>query len=89
MWASSTTYTLNRAEAGAKNARSRRSRASSTSPWEAASISVTSMDTPRRIDTHCSHTPHGSGVGPFTQFRDAARMRADDVLPQPRGPLNR
>ena len=39
--------------------------------------------------THESHTPHGSGVGPLTQFRDLARMRALDVLPQPRGPLNR
>src|SRR5690349_10869177 len=38
---------------------------------------------------HELHSPHGSGVGPFTQFSERARMRADDVLPQPRGPLNR
>ncbi len=36
-----------------------------------------------------SHTPHGSGVGPFTQFSERARIRALVVLPQPRGPLNR
>ena len=33
--------------------------------------------------------PQGSGVGPFSQFRLRARMRALEVLPQPRGPLNR
>ena len=38
---------------------------------------------------HESQTPHGSGVGPCTQFSDRARMRALEVLPQPRGPLNR
>ena len=39
--------------------------------------------------TQCSQTPHGVGVGPVTQLSDAARMRALEVLPQPRGPLNR
>ena len=38
---------------------------------------------------HESHTLHGVGVGPFSQFNDRARMRADEVLPQPRGPENR
>ncbi|GAA3354318.1 hypothetical protein GCM10020366_10670 [Saccharopolyspora gregorii] len=33
--------------------------------------------------------PHGSGVGPCAQFSERARMRALDVLPQPRGPENR
>jgi hypothetical protein len=28
-------------------------------------------------------------VGPCSQLSERARMRADDVLPQPRGPLNR
>ena len=32
---------------------------------------------------------HGVGVGPRSQFSERARMRADDVLPQPRGPENR
>jgi hypothetical protein len=36
-----------------------------------------------------AQTPHGSGVGPDSQFSDRARMRALEVLPQPRGPLNR
>ncbi len=35
------------------------------------------------------HSPHGVGVGPCSQFRQRARMRALVVLPQPRGPLNR
>ena len=33
-----------------------------------------------------SHTPHGSAVGPLTQFSARARMRAVVVLPTPRGP---
>lgn len=33
--------------------------------------------------------PHGVGVGPCSQFRHLARMRALVVLPHPRGPLNR
>ena len=32
---------------------------------------------------------HGVAVGPCAQFNDRARMRADDVFPQPRGPENR
>src|SRR5688572_31349359 len=35
------------------------------------------------------HTPHGLAVGPCSQLSERARIRADDVLPQPRGPLNR
>ena len=40
---------------------------------------------PRRTRTR----PHGSGVGPFSQFSERARMRALEVLPQPRGPEKR
>src|ERR1700740_2475805 len=36
-----------------------------------------------------SHTPHGLAVGPCAQFNDRARMRADEVFPQPRGPENK
>src|SRR5699024_11523168 len=70
------------------NARPRRSRASSTPPCEAASISMTSMLPPPSgaSDTQDSHVPHGSGVGPCTQLSDRARMRALVVLPHPRGP---
>ena len=38
---------------------------------------------------HELHSPHGSGVGPFTQFSERAMMRALDVFPQPRGPEKR
>ena len=91
MCASSITYTLNRLATGAKKARSRRSRASSTPPWLAASISITSIEpgpsgARARQD---SHSPHGSGVGPFAQLSERARMRAEEVLPQPRGPEKR
>src|ERR687898_1308966 len=76
---------------GAKWAFSRRSRASSTRPWVAASSSTTSM-LPGPFganSTHDGHSPHGSGVGPFSQFSDRARIRALEVLPHPRGPENR
>ena len=38
---------------------------------------------------HDSHTPHGVGVGPCSQLSERARIRAEDVLPQPRGPEKR
>ena len=64
---------------------------SSTPPWEAASNSITSRlpGPPGASDTQDSHTPHGVDVGPCTQFSERAKMRADDVLPQPRGPEKR
>jgi hypothetical protein len=46
------------------------------------------MSRPSAISTHASQTPHGSGVGPFTQLSARARIRADVVLPTPRGPAN-
>jgi hypothetical protein len=52
----------------------------------AASISMTSMSRPSAISTHASHVPHGSAVGPVSQFSARARMRAVVVLPTPRGP---
>ncbi len=36
-----------------------------------------------------THTPQGSVVGPWMQFRHAARIFAIDVLPVPREPTNR
>ena len=39
------------------------------------------MSRPSAISTQASHSPHGSGVGPFTQFSARARMRAVVVLP--------
>ncbi len=44
------------------------------------------MSRPAAISRHASHTPHGSGVGPFSQFSPRARMRALVVFPTPRGP---
>ena len=54
----------------------------------AASISSTSMSRPSAISRQGSQAPHGSGVGPFSQFSIRARMRAVVVLPTPRGPAN-
>ena len=62
---------------------------SSTELLEAASISMTSSDVALAIETHESHTPQGSIVGPRSQFRHAARIFAIDVLPVPREPTNR
>ena len=91
MWASSMMNTLKRSRTGAKDARSRSSRASSTPPWLAASISTTSSEPapPRARSRQESQVPQGVSVGPCSQFRQRARMRAEVVLPQPRGPENR
>ncbi len=95
MWASSMMNTLYRSRLGAKVARSRSSRASSTPPWLAASISTTSRlpEPPRARSTHEGHSPQGVSIGCSGVFRwqlsVRARMRADVVLPQPRGPENR
>jgi hypothetical protein len=62
---------------------------SSTEFDEAASISATSSEVAEAIDVHDSQTPHGSIVGPRSQFRHAARIFAIDVLPVPREPTNR
>ena len=62
---------------------------SSTELFDAASISITSSEVALAIDTHESQTPHGSIVGPCTQFRQAARIFAVLVLPVPREPTNR
>ena len=62
---------------------------SSTELFDAASISITSSEVALAIETHESHVPHGDTVEPFTQFSDAARIFAIDVLPVPREPTNR
>src|SRR3954451_1450357 len=62
---------------------------SSTELLDAASISMTSSDVALAIETQLSQTPHGVTVGPCTQFSDAARIFAIDVLPVPREPTNR
>ena len=62
---------------------------SSTELLEAASISSTSSEVASAIERQESHTPQGVEVGPFTQFSDAARIFAIEVLPVPREPTNR
>src|ERR687886_2649444 len=62
---------------------------SSTELFDAASISITSSDVAFAMATHESQTPHGSTVGPRSQFRQAARIFAIDVLPVPREPTKR
>ena len=62
------------------------SRTLSTWVLVAASISMTSMSRPCAISTQASQVPQGSAVGPVTQFRPRARIRAVVVLPTPRGP---
>ena len=62
---------------------------SSTELFDAASISMTSSDVALAIETHESQTPQGVTVGPCSQFRQAARILAIDVLPVPREPTNR
>ncbi|CAM4172531.1 hypothetical protein HEMA109418_11195 [Helcobacillus massiliensis] len=91
MWASSMMNTLKRSRTGANEARSRSSRASSTPPWLAASISTTSrLPAPSRARSrHESQVPQGVSVGPSAQFRQRARILAEVVLPQPRGPEKR
>ena len=80
---------MERPDTGAKATRSRSSRMSSTELLDAASISMTSSDVAAAIDTQLSHWPQGSIVGPFTQFRQAARIFAIEVFPVPREPTNR
>src|SRR6204780_4956116 len=54
--------------------------------FDAASISSTSSDVPAEISRHESQLPSGSAVGPFTQFKAFARIRALVVFPTPRTP---
>ena len=76
---------------GAKKALSLKSLASSTKPCVAASNSITSIE-PGPFATKSLHDwqcQHGVGVGPFSQLSERAMIRALDVFPQPRGPLNK
>ena len=62
---------------------------SSTERFEAASISITSIEVPAAIVTQDSQSPHGVRVGPLTQLSERARIFAIEVLPVPREPTNR
>src|SRR4051795_9087242 len=67
------------------------SRTLSTPVLLAASISITSISSPRAMPLHDSHSSHGCVVGlsDFSQLRHLARMRAVEVFPVPRVPQNR
>ena len=74
---------------GAYSTSSLISRTSFTLVFEAPSISMTSGEEPFPISTHEEQVPQGLAVGPDSQFRDRARIRAVEVFPVPRGPENR
>src|SRR4051812_17368921 len=63
----------------------------STPVFDAASISMTSISSPRAMPRQDSQTPHGLVVGlsDFSQLSALARMRAMEVLPVPRVPVKR
>jgi hypothetical protein len=70
---------------------SRRSRASSTPRFDAASISTTSrLEDPLQMRWQEMHSPQGS-PSPclFSQLSAIASTRASVVLPTPRGPQRR
>jgi len=47
------------------------------------------MLAPEEISVHDVHFWHGFSVGPFLQFKDFAKIRAVEVFPMPRGPVNK
>jgi hypothetical protein len=89
MWTSSRMTTLRLPEVP-RGMRSMSSRMSATPLLEAASSS-TSQSTMRPWSTasQFGQVPQGSPALGASQLRTLARMRAVDVFPVPRGPLNR
>ncbi len=88
MWTSSTMYTFCRPGVP-RAAWATRSRIASTPLLEAASSSWTSSEVPFAISRQETQTPQGSPSRRSAQFSALARIRAVEVLPVPRGPLNR
>lgn len=68
---------------------SRSSRISPIPRFDAPSISKTSIDVPAVISLHEGHVLQGVSVGPISQFRHFAKIRAVEVLPTPRAPQKR
>src|SRR5512140_1762999 len=66
-----------------------RSRMSSTLVLDAPSISKTSTELPAVISSQALQALHGSGAGPFSQFRAFASILAALVFPTPLPPVNR
>ena len=79
---------VNVASFGANAILSRRSRTSSTPVFDAASISIRSSDRPSVMLKQIEQALHGLAPVPV-QLAALARIRATDVLPVPRGPVNR
>ncbi len=88
MWTSSTMYTFQRPGVPSP-AWATRSRMASTPLFEAASSSCTLRELPCVISRHEVQTPHGSPSTGVSQLSALASIRAEDVLPVPRGPLKR
>ena len=82
-------YNLLRPPCATSGARSISIRASSTLLLDAASISNTDGQLLSLIETQDAQVKHGVTVGPFSQLIDLARILAEEVLPQPRGPVKR
>ena len=89
MWTSSMMYTFQRPAAGSKRTLSRRFRTSFMPLFEAASISIRSNILSWLTATQFSQVSSGSPSDGLRQFRALANMRAEDVLPTPRGPVKR
>ncbi len=62
---------------------------SSTELFEAASISTTSSDVPRRMATHAGSSGEKSALGPPSAFSAQASSFAMLVFPVPREPTKR
>src|SRR5688500_9713146 len=91
MCTSSLMYTLNRDRAGRYAEFSRPSGTPSTPVFEAASLSIPSMYPPGALPLHESLAPQGlvAGASDLSQLCAVARIRAVEVLPVPRVPVNR
>src|SRR5262249_16263644 len=57
--------------------------------WRGAWISRAAPASPLATARQTSQASQGVAVGPFSQLRALARMRAVEVLPTPRAPVNR
>jgi hypothetical protein len=89
MWTSSRITTLRLPEVPS-GIRSMSSRMLATPLFDAASSSSSqSTIRPWSTASQFGQTPQGSPAFGFSQLRTLARIRAVDVLPVPRGPLNR
>ena len=55
--------------------------------WLIGAADIRSID--RSWPAPGSRFHHRVGVGPFTQLSALAKMRADEVLPTPRAPVNK